>query len=93
MAAQQGGKGNPASKRMSNPKLKERRARSWARTERAKHDGTHPTCLRRQKNEALHDLRVQNNNLGQREVRRAMAGIRKDEVAATEVRLGLLTLS
>ncbi len=36
MASQNGGKGNPASHRMSNPKLKERRAKSWARGERRK---------------------------------------------------------
>lgn len=36
MAGQQGSKGNPAGKRMMNPKHAERRARSWARGEKRK---------------------------------------------------------
>lgn len=34
--ADNGSKGNPAGKRMMNPKLKEKRARSWARGQKRK---------------------------------------------------------
>lgn len=36
MAGNQGGKGNPAGKRMMNAKLKEKRKRSWERGEKRK---------------------------------------------------------
>lgn len=36
MAKQNVNKGNPASKRMQNPNLKAKRARSWAKNQRAK---------------------------------------------------------
>lgn len=57
MAGQNGSKGNPATKRMSNPKLKEKRARSWARGEKrklvhyAKNEARHAANLK-----ALHEL-------------------------------------
>jgi hypothetical protein len=47
MAGQNGSKGNPASKRMSNVKLKEKRQRSWARGEKRK-------LVHYAKNEARH---------------------------------------
>lgn len=36
MSGQQSAKGNPATKRMGNPKRKERRARSWAAGQKRK---------------------------------------------------------
>src|SRR4249919_558784 len=48
--AQQGGKGNPASHRMSNASLKARRARSWARAQ-----------LKKARNRAENERRAVNN--------------------------------
>jgi hypothetical protein len=53
MATQQGGKGNPASKRMMNPKLKARRARSWERGQERKAQRVEGQLARQRKNEEL----------------------------------------
>lgn len=50
MAGNNASKGNPASKRMMNPRLKEKRAASWARGER-----------RKKEHRAANELRAQNN--------------------------------
>lgn len=49
--AQQGGKGNPASHRMGNPKRKAARAASWARGEKRK-DARRKEADRRQAHNA-----------------------------------------
>ena len=92
MAAQQGGKGNPASKRMSNPKLKERRASSWRRTEAAKAAGTHRTVKNRARNEVLAAIAAENFGLGQREVRRIRSG-KNTNHGLTEAQVALLRIA
>lgn len=71
MANTSSAKGNPASHRMGNLRLKSRRAESWSRGERRKE-------ARRKFFEALHKERMENGGLGRRERRRLAAGIRKE---------------
>ena len=53
MAKQQGGKGNPASKRMSNARLKVKRARSWSQGQDRKKASRKANDLREQRNRDL----------------------------------------
>jgi len=46
-------KGNPAAKRMSNDKLKAKRARSWARGQQRKKERREAQLLREQRNREL----------------------------------------
>lgn len=71
MANTSSSKGNPASHRMGNVRLKSRRAESWARGEKRKD-------ANRKKNEALHKEKVANGGLGKRELRRIASGVRKE---------------
>lgn len=50
MSNAQSAKGNPASKRMMNPKLKAKRAANKAKNERLRDAGTHPKQLRNEEN-------------------------------------------
>ena len=52
MANQKSAKGNPASKRMTNPKYKAKRARNKARNEWLRAMGQHPKQLRDAENRA-----------------------------------------
>lgn len=70
MANTSSSKGNPASHRMGNLRLKSRRQESWNRAQKRKD-------ANRAKNEALHAEKKANGGLGRRERRRIAAGIRK----------------
>ena len=50
MANTSSAKGNPASKRMSNPKNKEKRLKNKLKNERLKEKGEHPKQLRQKEN-------------------------------------------
>jgi aspartate/methionine/tyrosine aminotransferase len=72
MAGNNGGKGNPASHRMSNPKRKARREASWNRAQVKKRHN-------RELNEAQHKINLELKSLGlptphelKKEIRRAM---------------------
>ena len=54
MANASSAKGNPASKRMSNPKNKEKRVKNRVKNENLKAKGQHPKQLRQQENESRH---------------------------------------
>ena len=54
MANQNSAKGNPASKRMSNPNNKAKRARNKSKNEQLKAKGQHPKQLRQKENESRH---------------------------------------
>ena len=56
MANQNSAKGNPASKRMSNPNNKAKRARNKSKNESLKAKGQHPKQLRQKENERRHAL-------------------------------------
>ena len=56
MANTSSAKGNPASKRMSNPNNKAKRARNKAKNEQLKAKGQHPKQLRQKENERRHAL-------------------------------------
>ena len=56
MANQNSAKGNPASKRMSNPNNKAKRARNKSKNEQLKAKGQHPKQLRQKENERRHAL-------------------------------------
>jgi hypothetical protein len=77
MANQNSAKGNPASTRMSNPKYKAKRAANKIKNENAKARGLVTT--KEAKNLALHNLKVENKGLGQREVRRILTGKRTQD--------------
>lgn len=55
MANSSSAKGNPASKRMSNPKNKEKRARNKSKNENLKAKGQHPKQLRAKAQEDRHE--------------------------------------
>ncbi|GAK61792.1 hypothetical protein U27_02625 [Candidatus Vecturithrix granuli] len=77
MANANSAKGNPASHRMSNPNNKLRRVRNSAKnSNKNKHDGNVGRSNQNNlnKNNKLHDLKVENFGLGQREVRRILTG-------------------
>jgi hypothetical protein len=74
-------KGNPAHVRMSNQKLKARRAESWGRTETAKMKGTHRTVKNRERNEEFHHLKKTSHGLGARARRRLLSGKRIAQTA------------
>lgn len=77
MSNQNSAKGNPASKRMSNPKRATRRQASYVRAAQAKARGDHPKVRRARANEALHQERIRNYGLGRRERRRLVSGVRE----------------
>ena len=56
MANQNSAKGNPASKRMTNPNNKAKRARNKNKNENLKAKGQHPKQLRQKENESRHAL-------------------------------------
>ena len=56
MANASSAKGNPASKRMSNPKNKEKRVKNRVKNENLKARGQHPKQLRQKENESRHAL-------------------------------------
>lgn len=56
MANTSSAKGNPASKRMSNPNNKAKRARNKSKNENLKAKGQHPKQLRQKENERRHSL-------------------------------------
>ena len=56
MANKDSAKGNPASKRMSNPNNKAKRARNKSKNESLKAKGQHPKQLRQKENERRHAL-------------------------------------
>ena len=56
MANTSSAKGNPASKRMSNPKNKEKRLRNKLKNERLMEKGEHPKQIRDRKNRAAAEL-------------------------------------
>ena len=56
MANTPSAKGNPASKRMSNPKNKEKRLRNKLKNERLREKGEHPKQIRDRKNRAAAEL-------------------------------------
>lgn len=70
MANTSSAKGNPASHRMTNVRLKARRSEAWLRGEQRKEKN-------RAANEALHKAKVANGGLGKRELRRLASGKRK----------------
>ena len=80
MANANSAKGNPASHRMSNPNNKLRRVRNSAKNNnKNKHDGNVGVSNQKNlnKNNKMHDLKVENFGLGQREVRRILSGKNK----------------
>ena len=56
MANTSSAKGNPASKRMSNPNNKAKRVRNKNKNEQLKAKGQHPKQLRQKENELRHSL-------------------------------------
>ena len=56
MANTSSAKGNPASKRMSNPNNKAKRVRNKNKNEQLKAKGQHPKQLRQKENESRHAL-------------------------------------
>ena len=56
MANTSSAKGNPASKRMTNPNYKAKRARNKSKNENLKAKGQHPKQLRQKENESRHAL-------------------------------------
>lgn len=75
MANTNSAKGNPASKRMSNPKNKAKRAANLIKNENAKKVGLINTNSAI--NLGLHNLKLDNFGLGQRAVRRILDGTNK----------------
>ena len=56
MANKDSAKGNPASKRMSNPNNKAKRVRNTNKNEQLRAKGLHPKQLRQKENERRHSL-------------------------------------
>ena len=84
MANTSSAKGNPASKRMTNPNNKAKRARNKYKNENLKAKGQHPKQLRQKENESRNALNAKMIEGYGFKNRKQVHAFAKDEIASTE---------